>query len=102
MMDGAFRAPTDCRSAPKVDYNRQIWDELYLKVERVLDLLVEQAAVRVEHPMHGRSDIGTVDAIILRRSRYNALELVVSAEVGTPQQHCCTIALPENIKEVER
>lgn len=100
MKDGTFTIPLVIADIPRVDYNRQVWDELYLKVERVLELLVEQTAVAVEHPMHGKTAAGTVDAIILRRSRYNALELVVSAEVGTPQQHCCTIALPENIKEV--
>lgn len=100
MNDGTFSLPIVNREVPVVDYNRQIWDELYLKVEKVLELLTEQTPVVVDHQRHGRTAAGTVDAIILRRSRYNALELMVSAEVGTPQQHCCTIALPEQIREV--
>lgn len=83
-----------------LDYNRQIWEDLYPQVAEVLERLTEQTPVVVDHQRHGRTAPGTVDAIILRRSRFNALELVVSAEVGTPQQHCCTIALPEQIKEI--
>jgi hypothetical protein len=100
MDNGMLTFPLQTNKASVEEYNRQVWNDLYPKVAKVLEQLTEQTAVVVDHKMHGRTASGTVDAIILRRSRYNALELEVSAEVGTPQQHCCTIALPEQIKEI--
>lgn len=80
--------------------NRQIWNELFLQVEEVFKQLTEETPVTVEHPRFGNTSAGTVDAIVLRRSRFNTLELVVSAEVGFPGEHCCHITSPQHIKEL--
>ncbi len=98
MNGGSLTLPIEVQ--PETDYNRKIWNDLYPQVEAVLAQLTEETSVVVDHPRFGETGAGTVDAIILRRSRFNTLELVVSAEVGFPREHCCHIVSPGHIKEI--
>lgn len=62
--------------------------------------MTEQVPVVIEHPMHGRTAVGTVDAIILRRGEDNTLDLKISAQVGERKACCSHITLPEYIQEI--
>lgn len=80
--------------------NRQIWNELFLQVEEVFKQMMEQTPVAVDHPIYGRTCAGTVDAIIIHRGEFNALETVAKVEVGEIGKNCVHRTKPQFVKEL--